>query len=301
MKIILTGGSGFLGKSLAEKLTADQHSVVILTRNPSKMPAMHGVSVKHWDAKNVGDWVSEVDGADAVLNFAGESIGGKRWTARQKDNILGSRLNATRAVVEAIRKARRKPSVLINASGVGYYGHVEEGEVTESHPRGQGFLAEVCEQWENEAKAAEQFGVRVVRLRQGVVLESDGGALPRMTLPFKMFVGGYLGSGAQWFPWIHRDDLVGIVRFVLEHGALSGPVNVVAPEALTMKEFCAALGRALKRPSWAPVPSFVLKAALGEMSEMLLTGQRVVPAKLVQAGYHFKFSKLDDALSDIFL
>jgi hypothetical protein len=301
MKILLTGGSGFIGKSLAEKLTADQHSVVILTRNPDKTREMRGVSVKHWDAKNVGDWASEVDGADAVLNFAGESIGGKRWTARQKENIIESRHNATRALVEAIRQARRKPSVLISASGVGYYGHVEQEEVTESHPRGEGFLPEVCERWENEAKAAEQFGVRVVRLRQGVVLERDGGALPRMSLPFKMFVGGYLGSGAQWFPWIHRADLVGIVRFVLAHGALSGPVNVVAPEARTMKEFCAALGRALKRPLWAPVPSFVLKAALGEMSEMLLTGQRVVPAKLVQAGYQFKFSKLDDALSDIFL
>lgn len=301
MNIILTGGTGFIGKQLAETLVSDGNAVVILTRNPLQASVQRGVTVKQWDGSSVGDWASAVDGADAVLNFAGESLAGKRWTAKQKERILGSRISATRALVEAIRQARRKPSVLINASGVGYYGHVEEEEVTESHPRGQGFLAEVCERWENEAKAAEQVGVRVVRLRQGVVLESDGGALPRMTLPFKMFVGGYLGSGTQWFPWIHRDDLVGIVRFVLEHRALSGPVNVVAPEALTMKEFCAALGRALKRPSWAPVPSFVLKGVLGEMSEMLLTGQRVVPAKLMQAGYQFKFSKLDDAFSDIFL
>lgn len=302
MKIIVTGGTGFIGKRLVETLAAARHNVILLTRNPASidMSAHRSVQLRVWDGKTLGAWASDVDGADAVMNFAGESIGAKRWTSTQKGKILNSRVDATRAIIGAIRQAKKKPSVLVNASAVGYYGPVESDEVTENHPCGKGFLADVCMRWEQEARAAEQLRVRVVILRQGVVVDEGGGALDRMALPFKMFVGGPVGSGKQWFPWVHRDDVVNIALFALENQKLAGAVNVAAPESVTMKQFCDALGRAMHRPSWAPVPGIVLKIALGEMSGMLLTGQQVVPSKLLHIGYNFRFPKLDRALTDIF-
>ncbi len=302
MKIVLTGGSGFIGKRLIEKLVSAQHNIVLLSRNPSSvnMSIWYTVAVKQWDGKNPGDWAADVDGADAVMNFAGEPIAAKRWTTAQKEKIINSRVDATRAIVDAIKQAKRKPSVLINASAVGYYGSVENDEVTEAYKRGDGFLPIVCDKWETEARTAGNLGVRVVLLRMGVVVGEGGGALEKMALPFRMFVGGPVGSGKQWFPWVHRDDVVNIVLFALENSRLSGPVNVAAPESVTMRQFCDALGKAMHRPSWAPVPSFVLRLALGEMAEMLLTGQRVVPSKLRLNGYSFRFPKLDGALADIF-
>lgn len=302
MKIVLTGGSGFIGSRLVEKLAMAGHEVIVLTRDPSsfKMSKYSTVKAKQWDGKTPGAWISDVDGADAVMNFAGESIGGKRWTSKQKERILNSRVDATRALVEAIKQAKKRPVVLVNASAVGYYGPVEEAEVTEAHPPGNDFLAHVCKRWEQEARAAEQVGVRVVLLRQGVVIDKGGGALEKMALPFKMFVGGPVGSGRQWFPWIHRDDVVSVAIFAAENPALAGPVNVVAPDVVRMKQFSEDLGRAMQRPSLMSVPGFVLKIALGEMSEMLLTGQRVVPARLAAAGYSFLFPQLDRALTAIF-
>ena len=302
MKIILTGGSGFIGSRLVERLAMKGHDVIVLTRDPSSLEIRKysNVKAKQWDGKNSGAWSSEVDGADAVMNFAGESIGGKRWTSKQKEKILNSRIDATRALIDAMKQAKKKPGVLINASAVGYYGPVEEGEVMESHQPGNDFLAGVCKRWEQEAQAAEQLGVRVVILRQGVVIDKGGGALEKMSLPYKMFVGGPVGSGRQWFPWIHRNDAVNIALFAAENISIAGPVNVVAPEIVRMKEFSKALGRAMHRPSVLPVPGFVLKVALGEMSEMLLTGQRVVPARLTVAGYSFLYPQLDRALRAIF-
>lgn len=302
MKIILTGGSGFIGSRLVEKLASGGHEVIVLTRDPAsfKMAKYSTIKAKQWDGKTPGTWVSDVDGADAVMNFAGESIGGKRWTSKQKEKILNSRIDATRALVDAMKQAKKKPAVLVNASAVGYYGPIEDAEVTEEHPPGNDFLAHVCKRWEQEARAAEQLGVRVVLLRQGVVIDKGGGALEKMALPFKMFVGGPVGSGRQWFPWIHRDDAANIAIFAAENSTLAGPVNVVAPDIMRMKQFSKALGRAMHRPSLTPVPGFVLKVALGEMSEMLLTGQRVVPARLSAAGYSFLFPQLDRALREIF-
>jgi uncharacterized protein (TIGR01777 family) len=302
MKIVITGGTGFIGSRLVEKLAADGHQLIVLSRTsrPASVQAGLGVQVRNWDAHSSGAWMEEVEGADAVLNFAGESIGAKRWTIAQKKRIRDSRLNATRILIEAIRRASTKPSVLVSASAVGYYGSVEHDEVSEAYQRGSGFLSSLCDDWEKEARAAEKLGLRVVMLRTGIVLGEDGGALAKMLLPFRMFIGGPIGTGRQWFPWVHRDDVVNIVRFALTNEKLSGPVNVAAPEIATMKQFCSALGNAIHRPSWAPVPSIVLKIALGEMSEMVLTGQRVVPVKLLSAGYNFLFPKLDRALSDIF-
>lgn len=300
MKIIVTGGTGFVGGPLLSRLVAAGHEIILLTRNPDSARSRldRQIRIEPWDGKVAGSWVQHVDGADAVLNLAGENIGGKRWTAVQKERIIGSRVDGTRAIVASIGKAMKKPVALVNASAVGFYGSVEDGDVAEDHPRGNSFLSETVDQWERAAREAEKSGARVVLLRSGVVL-GKGGALDRMVLPFKLFAGGPLGSGRQWFPWVHIDDFVGVVLFALNNEKVSGPVNVVVPQAVTMREFSAELGKTLHRPSWAPVPGFVLKIALGEMSEMLLTGQRVVPRVLERQGYAFRFPKLAPALADI--
>ncbi|HWP82268.1 MAG TPA: TIGR01777 family oxidoreductase [Bacteroidota bacterium] len=302
MKLVIAGGSGFLGRALIRRLLELRHSVTILSRNPDaargRLPSE--VSVVSWDARSVGSWKDQIDGADAVINLTGESIGNKRWTKRQKEILLSSRIDSTKAIVEAITSARQRPKTLINQSAVGYYGNVPDGDVTEDHPAGSDFLALVATQWEAEALKAEELGVRVVMPRTGVVLSQDGGALPRMLLPFRLFVGGPLGSGRQWFPWIHLTDEVAAFEFILQNSSLKGPVNLTAPESATMKQFCAILGRVMHRPSWAPVPGFVLKIILGEMAgPLLLGGQKVVPKKLLQAGYTFHYPNLEEALRNI--
>jgi len=301
MKIILAGVTGFIGKPLVEQLLKSGHNLYILTRDPARLPwsASERRHALQWDAERQGSWAKAVDGADAVINMAGEPIAEKRWVPAQKEKLLRSRINATRAIAGAIHAAKIKPKVLINASAVGYYGPVESGDVTEAAACGQGFLAGLCEAWERETLGLEAVGVRVVLLRIGIVLEKGGGAFAKMELPFKMFAGGPLGSGKQWFPWIHRDDIVGLIQYALENNAVSGPVNAAAPNPVTMAEFCAALGREMGRPSWAPVPAFVLKLLLGEMSEMLLTGQKAVPQKALAMGYVFKYPKVEEALKDI--
>jgi uncharacterized protein (TIGR01777 family) len=256
------------------------------------------VKVILWDGKTAGPWEEEVERADAVVNLAGEPLDARRWSRSQKDRIVRSRVDATGALVQAIKKAARRPAVLVSASGVGYYGPVDEGNVKEDSPRGSDFLSGVTSQWENAAHEAEGAGVRTVVLRTAVVLGEKGGALRKLLIPFRLFVGGPLGSGRQWFPWVHREDFVSIVLHVMKDPSLSGTFNAVAPEAVTMKAFCATLGTVLHRPSWAPVPAFVLKMALGEMSDMVLTGQRAIPFRLQQAGFKFKFPALDQALRD---
>lgn len=302
MKIVVAGGTGFIGERLVHRVVEAGHSLVVLTRkkqgNTSVLPG--GVSYQQWDGRSAGPWAAEVDGADAVVNLVGESLGAGRWTEARKKRIIESRVEGTRAIVNAIRHAKRQPALLINASAVGYYGPVEDGDVTESHPRGIGFLAETCEMWEQQARAAESPGLRVALLRTGVVLDRGSAALAKMVPPFKMFIGGPLGSGRQWFPWIHREDVAGAILHILSNPALTGPVNLTAPDTVTMKEFCSALGKALGRPSWAPVPSLALNILLGEMAEMVLTGQKAVPKKLEDSGYPFQYPGLKGALKSIF-
>jgi len=301
MKVVVTGGTGFIGRALLPALIEGHHQVVVLTRQAGTGGAMLpvGVQTTVWDARSSGAWESEIDGADAVLNLAGESIGGKRWSRDQKERIVGSRVDATRAIVNAVHIAKKKPAVFINGSAIGFYGDVPEGSVTEQSAAGTGFLAETVERWEREAFKAEPLGVRVITLRTGVVLGDDGGALAKMLLPFRLFFGGPIGSGKQWFSWIHRDDVVGAALFAMTHKDLSGPVNVTAPEPVTMKEFCSVLGRALHRPSWAPVPAVMMKLLLGEMSEIVLTGQKVIPSRLLENSYRFRFPHLQEALEDV--
>jgi len=299
MKIVVAGGTGFIGGALVARLAGDGHEVVVLSRDPGRAVLPAGAHAVRWDGASADGWASHVQEAGAVVNLAGTSIGAGRWTSWRKREILDSRVNATRALIEAMARGGSASRVLVSSSAVGYYGAVNTGDVTEDHPAGAGFLADVCVRWEQEAMAATTVGARVVLLRTGIVLGRGGGALARMTLPFRLFAGGPIGSGRQPFPWIHLDDVAGIVAFALSRGDVAGPVNMAAPEAVDMKAFCAALGRALGRPSWLPVPSLVLRAALGEMSDMLLTGQRVVPAKLTALGYAFRYPSLAAALASV--
>lgn len=302
MKIILAGGTGFIGGALIDALAARGDEIALLTRDAEAAKARWGgkAAPLAWDGKSPGDWTKAFDGADAVINLSGESIASGRWTAERKLRLIKSRLDSTRALVSAISQAAKRPKALVNASAVGYYGGSPEGPSTESSPQGRDFLAALCGQWEREALAAEPLGVRVVLPRIGVVLGKDGGALKKMSLPFKLFAGGPLGSGLQGFPWIHRDDVVGAILFLIDHDKISGPINLASPGAMNNKEFSAALGRALGRPSWAPAPAFALKLALGEIAEVLLGGQEAPPKKLQDAGYAFKYPNADAALAAIY-
>ena len=301
MKIVVTGGTGFIGVPLVKKLIKANHQVIILTRDPVECREFPtgAVATEQWDGRTAGVWSKHLEGANAVINLAGEIIAGKRWSVERKALITNSRVDATKALVSAIANAKKKPEILVNASAVGYYGSVESGDVVESSPHGSDFLSQVCQRWEAEARVAEKDGVRVVMVRFGVVLGKEGGALKKMLLPFELFAGGPLGSGNQWFPWIHRDDVIGIILFAIEKHALSGAVNAAAPEPATMKQFCKTLSEVMQRPSWAPVPPFILKIALGEMADMVLTGQRVIPKKALDTGYHFLHPSLRGALQDI--
>lgn len=300
MKIVVLGGTGFIGTQLMKKLTLANHHLTLLSRTPAsaKNPGIPSVEIKQWDP--AGTLCQFLEGADAVINLAGESIGSKRWSKSQKERILSSRVTATQAIVWAIGQTTRRPAVLLNASGVGYYGQVASGDVTEDSPRGNDFLSEVCARWEEEARGAEQFGVRVVLLRSGLVLAKNGGSLQRLMLPFRFYAGGPLGTGQQWFPWIHLEDEVAAIVFCLDHSKMNGPTNLVAPQSVTLSQFCASLGKAMRRPSWLRVPSFVLKMAIGEMAEgLVLGGQKAIPQKLVAEGFVFKYQDVDAALGVI--
>ena len=301
MKIVIAGGTGFIGKKLVKRLLDDGCSVVILSRKlkPGEAESDGKIQYAQWDASTVGDWAFHLQNAEAVINLTGEPIAGKRWTDKQKKKIVQSRIAPTRALVAAIEQSSPRPGLLLNASAVGYYGDVEKGEVDETYPPGTGFLADTCALWENEAMAAAGLGVRIVLIRIGVVLSTGGGALPKLLLPFKLWLGGHLGTGAQWMPWIHQDDLVSAIVFILNNPDLYGPFNCVSPAAVTMREFAKILGSVIGRPSWMPVPSFALRLLLGEMSEMLLTGQKAVPKKLLGNGFQFKFNRLDEAFVDL--
>jgi len=292
MKVTIGGGTGLIGSAIARKLTSEDHSVVILSRKPA---AVHGVRVVQWDAKSSGAWQETIEGADAVINLTGESVG-SRWTNTKKDRIVRSRVDSTNAIVNAIGSASTKPKVLVNASAVGYYGNVEEGEVQESAPPGKDFLAQTSLLWEDAAMKAQAFGIRVIVMRTGFVIGRQAEAFKRLQLPFKFFAGGPFGSGMQWFPWIHLDDVAAGYIFAAQHADLSGPVNLAAPHPVRVRQLARELGRVMHRPSFMPAPGFALKLDLGEMSDLLLKGQQVVPAKLLHLGFSFRFPALPEAL-----
>jgi uncharacterized protein len=297
MRVIVTGGTGFLGRPLVVRLRAAGHEVTTLTRRASGRSA--GREVEWHPDGTGGSWVGELEGTDAVINLAGEPLADRRWTAARKRLLRDSRLQATRSIVGAIERARRRPPLLISASGVGYYGPRGSDVVTESEPAGVDFIATLARDWEAAAAEAQRLDVRVILLRTGMVLERDGGALPRLLTPFRLGVGGSLGSGAQYWPWIHRDDWIGMVEWLLSHPMIAGPVNVTAPTPETNTEFSKALATTLGRPCLFRVPSVALRVAMGEMADVVLTGQRAIPAKVTAQNFTFAFERLHDALATI--
>ena len=296
MNLVIAGASGFIGTALTARLLTDGHSLKLLTHSAPRTGSTDNKKWHHWTPGTPGDWQAVVDGSDGVINLAGEPIAAGRWTQIQKKKIRESRIAATKSLVDAISRAQRKPAFLLNASAVGYYGPRGDEIVTEETPPGNDFLSEVCREWEDQARQAERTGVRVVRLRTGIVLGRGGGALAKMALPFKFYVGGRLGSGRQWMPWIHLDDEVGLILFLMQNAAATGAVNATAPNPETMNEFCRILGEVMKRPSWLGAPEFALKIALGEMAGMLLDGQRALPAVAERLHYEFKYPRLPEAL-----
>jgi uncharacterized protein (TIGR01777 family) len=299
MKIIVAGGTGFLGAPLVRALAAAGHDVAILTRRAA--PPSGGARAVVWTPDgDIGPWAREIDGAGAVINLAGESIAGHRWTAAHKQRILDSRVLATRSLVAAIRGAARPPQVFVSGSAVGYYGPHGDEVVTEETPAGHDFLARVCVAWEAEAHAASPH-TRVVCVRTGLVLERDGGALPPMLPPFWFGAGGPVGSGRQYWSWIHRQDWIALVRLAIDTPSAAGPLNATAPAPVTNAEFARTLGRVLRRPAFLPAPGFALKLLLGEMAgPLILSGQRAVPARAEALGVPFGFRHLEEALRAIF-
>ncbi|MGA9225792.1 MAG: TIGR01777 family oxidoreductase [Mesobacillus sp.] len=295
MKIAISGGTGLVGKALSSELIRNGHEVIILTR--SKINSSANPQFIQW--LNDGDQPEKaLEGIDAIVNLAGATIN-HRWTDEYKQEILESRLRATSEINRIIGKLKLKPEVVINASAVGYYGTSVTAEFSEQSAQGNDFLAETVARWETAASAASDSGVRVVLCRFGVILDEKGGALPRMVMPYKLFGGGKIGSGQQWLSWIHIKDVVGGIMFAIENNQLTGPVNFSSPEPVNMDQFGKTLAKVINKPHWMPVPSFLLKLILGEMSILVLEGQRVLPEKLLRAGFEFHFPHLQDALKDI--
>jgi uncharacterized protein len=299
-RIVVTGGTGFVGRALVKKL-APGRELVVLTRSgelPEELAALGNVRAAAWDASSPGDWENALDGASAVVHLAGAQAVGVRWTDEVKRRLWESRVKSSEALVGAIGRAARKPRVLVSASGVDYYrGRLTDEPVDESEPPGESFLAKLCVAWEGAVRGAEAHGVRVVSARFGVVLAPDG-PLTTMARPFKLFVGGPLGTGRQIFSWVHRHDALTALARALHDEAMSGAFNVVAPEALPQAEFAKRLGRVLHRPSLVPAPSFALRALFGEGADPILFGRRAVPKRLEALGFRFSFPSVDGALAD---
>lgn len=290
-RILITGGTGFVGTRLRQLLVDRGAKVTIVTRSPQNRPVIAGVEYSTLP--------NDLSGFDAVVNLAGEPVAGKRWNDAVKAEIRASRIDGTKKLVEALAKSAQKPKVLVSASAIGIYGDQGERLLPESAKSGGDFLAEVCTAWEREANRASELGVRVVNLRIGVVL-GNGGALKQMLPPFKLGLGGPIGSGAHWMSWIHVDDLCGLVQHALRDETVSGPLNGVAPGACTNKDFSKALGRALHRPAIFPVPPFMLRLMFGEVEKVLTASQRCVPERALKSGYAFKYADIDGALRSLF-
>lgn len=305
MKVIITGGTGLIGSQLSKKLLQDNHDVIILSRNPQKHQLPEGAVGAQWDGKTAVGWQEHVEDADAIVNLAGESIAGSgfpppRWTDEKKKRILQSRLDAGTAVTDAVIQAKNKPKVVIQASGIDYYGNVpNDSKITEDSPKGEGFLSDVTEKWEASTASVTTMGVHHVIIRTGIVLSMESGALPQTAMPFRFFAGGPMGSGNQWWPWIHEDDEIRAIQFLLEKDSAAGVFNLCAPNPVQNKQFAKALGQAMGRPSLIPAPSFALKTMLGEMSTIVLDGRRALPQKLEDLGFVFRYPNVREALLDL--
>lgn len=299
MKVLITGATGLIGRALCHSLSEEGHTVVALSRSPETTRGLPAAELHKWDPRSGQFPSGALAGVDAVVHLAGEPIVARRWSEEQKKRIRDSRVLTTRTLVEAFRSLDQRPAVFVCGSAVGFYGDRGDEQLVETTRAGKGFLSEVCHEWENEAARASELGMRVVEVRTGVVLSADGGALPKMLAPFKLGLGGRLGSGKQWFPWIHIQDIVGIFSHAMLTSSLEGPVNGVAPEAATNAEFTSQLARVLHRPAFLPVPEFALRVLMGEMAEALLGSQRVIPAAALASKYEFHYQSLTPALEDL--
>ena len=305
MRVFVTGGTGLIGTRLIRRLRERQDNVVVLTRHAVAARERLGpdCTIVEGDPSQSGAWMDAARDCDAVINLAGESIFGRRWNDEVKAQLINSRIKSAEHVVQALTRnptgANGSRKVLINASAAGYYGPRDDEELTEESLPGNDFLARICVEWEGVARQAESQGVRVVLLRIGVVLDREGGALTQMLTPFKLFAGGPVGSGMQWMSWIHHDDLVGILLLALDNASATGPINGTAPNPLRNREFASALGRVLHRPAFLPTPAFALRLMLGEVAQIVTTGQRVLPRRALELGYQFKFPTVDVALADV--
>jgi uncharacterized protein (TIGR01777 family) len=306
MRVFVTGGTGLVGKLLVKKLRERGDHVVLLTRRPETVKLQWGegggvaITIIAGDPVQPGPWMDAFKDCDAVVHLAGEGIFNRRWSQAFKDLIYSSRIKGTDNIVAALGKTPNAPAkMLISASAIGYYGPHDDEELTEESPGGNDFLAKVCIDWEKAAQPATVHGVRLVLLRTGVVLDKSGGALAKMLTPFKVCVGGPIGSGKQWMSWIHNDDEVGLILLALDHAEINGPLNAVAPQPVTNKDFGHALGKVLGRPSFMPTPAFALRVMLGESAQIITTGQKVLPKKALAAGYAFRFTEVEAALRDL--
>lgn len=304
MKLAITGATGFVGSRLVERLHAQGDQVLVFTRNPTSAQRVFphevypNVEVVAYSPTESGAWQNAIAGCDAVVNLAGESIAQGRWTPQRKQEIFQSRQIGTQKIVEAIAKANPKPKVLVNASAIGYYGTSETDTFDESSSSGNDFLAEVCRAWEAEAQKALDYDVRLVILRFGIVL-GMGGAIARMVTPFKLFAGGPIGTGRQWFSWIHRDDLVNLIITAIKREDIQGVLNATAPDPVRMAEFCQTMGEVMNRPSWLPVPNFAIEALLGDGAIVVLEGQKVLPQRAQAYDFEFQYPNVKQALTEI--
>jgi uncharacterized protein (TIGR01777 family) len=301
-KIIITGASGLIGTNLAKALINRGDNVYIFTRSTDKTRnIIHGAAgYIEWDYRKPEKWAEHLNGKDTVIHLAGANISGKRWSANYKETILTSRELSTRNLVNTISSLSEKPESFICASGVNYYGDSGNKLLTEKEEPGSDFLANVCKIWENEAERIEKTGIRRISVRTGVVLTPEEGALKKMSITFKLFIGGPLGKGNQWFPWIHLEDIVDIYIYLLDNKDLNGAFNACSPNPVTMNEFAKTLGKIMKRPSLFKVPKFALNLAAGEIADSITASLKVIPKKLLEEGYQFKFANLKDALRDLF-
>ena len=301
MRIAITGATGLIGKSLCPRLQREGHQLVVFARNTrSAQKSFPDTQVVEWDALTGPPPAGSLDGVEAVVHLLGENIAGGRWSEKRKNAVRESRVRGTHNLVEALRAASPRPGLLLSSSAIGFYGSRGDEELDESSPSGGGFLGDVCYAWETASTTAEQHGVRTVLLRTGIVLSTEGGALAKMLLPFKMCLGGPLGSGKQWMSWIHLEDEVGLILHILGSDRIRGPINATAPHPATNYEFSKTLGRVLGRPAVFPTPGLVLKLLMGEMAqELLLNGQKVLPRRALESGYRFSFPELEGALRDL--